>query len=127
MVKALFAKASPMAVITISLLAGVGEEFLFRGVFQGAISRWWGQEIGWWVASLLFGLAHFVSIWYALLATISGLYLGWLWLHFDNLMVPVVAHGVYDFFALLYFLHLHQQGPEVSLTVENQKKGGPAH
>jgi membrane protease YdiL (CAAX protease family) len=37
----------------VSLAAGVGEEMLFRGVFQGALSQWLGDAPGWAAASLL--------------------------------------------------------------------------
>ena len=63
----------------IALLAGVGEEMLFRGVLQGTISRWIRPEIGLVAASALFGLAHLITLMYALAASLMGIYLGWLW------------------------------------------------
>ena len=30
----------------------------------------------------------------------------WLWLASGNLLVPIVAHGAYDFAALVYLLHV---------------------
>jgi membrane protease YdiL (CAAX protease family) len=64
--------------------------------------------VGDWMAlvavAVLFGMVHALNVGYALLATLMGLYLGWLWMATGNLMVPIVAHAVYDFLALLYIL-----------------------
>jgi uncharacterized protein len=103
--------------LAISLIAGVGEEVLFRGVLQAALVEWTGDVlphspawavVGDWIGlvavAILFGMAHALNFGYALLAALIGLYLGWLWLATDNLTVPIVAHAVYDFVALMYFL-----------------------
>src|SRR5262249_41240141 len=37
---------SLMDLLAIATLAGVGEEMLFRGVFQGVLSRWAGVGVG---------------------------------------------------------------------------------
>lgn len=101
----LFADATIHDLALVSVLAGLGEEFLFRGLLQTAVSQWTGWPmVGLLVASLLFGLAHLVTKTYAVLATLIGLYLGWVYLHFDNLLVPIVAHALYDFLALVYLL-----------------------
>ncbi|MFH1266819.1 MAG: CPBP family intramembrane glutamic endopeptidase, partial [Planctomycetota bacterium] len=90
----------------ISALAGWGEELLFRGVIQEAVAGWaggpWGVWVGLAVASVLFGLAHAITVSYFLLAALMGLYLGGLWIASDNLLVPIMAHAVYDFLALVY-------------------------
>jgi membrane protease YdiL (CAAX protease family) len=90
----------------ISLLAGVGEELLFRGVLQNALGQWLSPAVGLVLASLLFGLAHPITTAYAVLATLFGLYLGGLWLWTGNLLVPIAAHAVYDFLALVYLVRL---------------------
>jgi hypothetical protein len=89
-----------MAVV--AAIAGFGEELLFRGVVQQAAGRALGDVGGLLVASVAFGLVHFLSAAYAAFATVIGLYCGWLWLASDNLLVPMVAHGLYDFLALIY-------------------------
>jgi membrane protease YdiL (CAAX protease family) len=86
----------------ISLLAGVGEEMLFRGVVQPALSDWLGLWAGIAVASLLFGLAHPITPLYVVLAAGLGFYLGWLWLVTDNLLVVIAAHAIYDLAALWF-------------------------
>lgn len=96
----LFAGCSLADFALISLVAGFGEELLFRGLIQAALVNWFGVAAGVAVASLLFGLAHMITPTYALLATAIGVYFGWLSLVTDDLLAPIVAHAVYDFAAL---------------------------
>jgi membrane protease YdiL (CAAX protease family) len=49
---------------------------------------------------------HALTPTYALLAVLAGAYLGGVWLLSGNLLVVIVAHGIYDFVALLYLLRL---------------------
>lgn len=85
----------------VSLAAGVGEEMLFRGVFQGALSRWLGPGNGLAIASIVFGLLHPITPTYIVLAGFMGAYLGGVWLLTGNLLTVMVAHALYDFVALL--------------------------
>ncbi len=103
----LFKSCSVLDFATISLLAGVGEELLFRGVIQMQLADWLSPVAGLMIASLLFGLAHAITPAYAVLATIFGLYLGGLWLWSGNLLVAITAHAIYDFLALLYLTRRH--------------------
>lgn len=102
----------------ISALAGLGEELLFRGLLQQGLADWIGGPAGVWiglgVASIIFGLAHPVTPTYAALATLMGVYLGWLWIDTQNLLVPITAHGVYDFLALAYMVKVRDQRREAS-------------
>jgi uncharacterized protein len=98
----LFPTASYAQFALIAILAGVGEELLFRGVIQSLLGRWTTPAIGLAIASLLFGAAHALSRLYFLLATLIGAYLGWLALYYNDLVAPIVAHGLYDFLALVY-------------------------
>ncbi len=113
----------------ISLLAGLGEEVLFRGVLQAAIARWlggsatgaafWGGSLPDWTAAtavaLIFGLAHSVNFGYALLAVAIGFYLGWLWMATGNLTVPIATHAVYDFLALVYLVKIRGRNDQSRL------------
>lgn len=88
----------------LSIAAGVGEEFLFRGAIQGALTSFAGPWIALAVASVLFGLVHFLSVQYAIITAVMGAYLGLLFWWSDNLLAPIVTHAGYDFFALVYYL-----------------------
>ena len=88
----------------VSLLAGLCEEILFRGVIQGALTDWLGWQAALLATGVLFGCAHLVTFAYGVIAALLGIYLGVLWLASANLLVPVVTHAVYDFVALVYLL-----------------------
>jgi hypothetical protein len=100
----LFAQCSILQLALISAVAGIGEELLFRGVLQPLLIGWLGIAAGLCLASVVFGLLHAVTAAYALLATLVGAYLGWLALSTGNLLVPIIAHGLYDFVALVYLI-----------------------
>lgn len=88
----------------LSLLAGAGEELIFRGVLQPYLVRWLGLTPGLLAASLLFGLLHPITAAYVLLAAGLGLYLGVVAWASDNLLVVMVAHALYDWVVLMYLL-----------------------
>jgi membrane protease YdiL (CAAX protease family) len=88
----------------IAAAAGLGEEMLFRGLLQGALTEFGGATVGLLGASVLFGLAHLITPTYALLAGIVGLYLGGLTIAGGGLWAPIVTHAVYDFVALAIWI-----------------------
>jgi hypothetical protein len=90
----------------ISLLAGVGEELLFRGALQSGLESPLGVPGALLAASVLFGLCHWINHTYAFVAMAVGLYLGGLFLVTDNLLAPIVCHAVYDFGALVWLFRL---------------------
>ncbi len=88
LIRPLFAAGTVLDLAVISLVAGVAEEFLFRGVLQPALGNWLGA----WPPT------------YGALATLVGIYLGWVYLATGNLLPAMVAHGLYDFVALCYIV-----------------------
>jgi hypothetical protein len=101
-----FSPWSLAELLLISLLAGLGEETLFRAVLHGGLAKWIGQPAAVLFASLAFGLCHLVNRAYALIVGCMGLYLSGLWLLTGNLLAPMTAHAAYDFAALVYFLRV---------------------
>jgi membrane protease YdiL (CAAX protease family) len=104
-IRPLLAPCTVIDLLGISVLAGLGEEMLFRGVVQG----YFAVRIGPWpavaIASFLFGLLHAITATYVVLATLLGVYLGWVYMLCDNnLLAVTLPHAVYDFVALLYLL-----------------------
>jgi len=115
-IRPLFASCSGLDLLGISVLAGLGEELLFRGVLQGVFARWMHPVAAVALAGALFGVLHAVTVGYAVLAALMGAYLGWLFLETGNLLAPVVTHALYDFLVLLYLLRgpgseLPEEGP----------------
>lgn len=92
-------------------VTGFGEEMLFRGFFQGLLEGALGPLAGLLVASVIFGLAHPVTVAYFAVTALMGVYLGLLWNGTGNLLAPVVAHAVYDFLAIRWML-AHRTDPE---------------
>ena len=107
----LFARCTLAELALLSALAGLGEEMLFRGVLQTSVGSLLGQNVGLLLASVAFGLAHAITPTYAVAAGAIGVYFGWLWIATGNLLVPAVAHGLYDFVALVYLLRRHAPSP----------------
>jgi uncharacterized protein len=98
----MFPTASVWQLALVAVLAGVGEELLFRGVLQVKLVDWTTPTVGIVIASLLFGVAHSMSRLYFALATLIGLCFGWMAWRYNDLVAPMVAHTVYDFVALVY-------------------------
>jgi hypothetical protein len=97
-IKAVFASTTVVDICMISIWAGLAEELLFRGVIQ---ARW-----GLLPASILFGVLHFVTPAYALLAMVIGFYIGLLHHFFQSLLIPIQLHAIYDFGALIYLRYV---------------------
>jgi membrane protease YdiL (CAAX protease family) len=81
-------KRSPRECIVLAVLSGVAEEAFFRGALQ--------PVLGWLLASLIFGLVHFVPrremLPWTGFALVAGLVLGGLFETTGNLVAPIVAH-----------------------------------
>jgi uncharacterized protein len=87
--------------IWLGLLPGLSEELLFRGVMIPAFGYDLFAVI---VSSILFGVLHLSSVqnWhYVIWAIIIGLVLGYSAYVTDNLLVPIIAHGLTNFFSSL--------------------------
>jgi len=79
--------------LLVAAVAGIGEELLFRGVLQPLMGTFW--------SNVIFGLVHFITLPYAILAGLIGGYLGWLLNESENILAPIITHGLYDFLAFL--------------------------
>lgn len=87
----------------LALLAGVTEETLFRGVMQPLIETHWGWFAGLILSNVFFALAHAITKMYALLAGLTGIYLG---IALDlsgtrDLGIPIAIHAIYDYLAFV--------------------------
>jgi len=104
----MFGGASVLQLAAVSMAAGWGEELLFRGLVQGTLSRVIPGHFAPWiaiaVASVLFGVCHWLNTTYAILAMLAGVYFGVIYLTTDNLLTPMTAHAAYDFLALIYLV-----------------------
>jgi len=76
-----------------AVLAGIGEELLFRAFLQ--------TKIGIVAASVIFGALHFITPTLFIITTTIGFYLGWIYQLTGNIFVPIFIHFFYDFIFLL--------------------------
>ncbi len=109
-VSPLFRHVDAGGVFIIALISGFAEEVLFRGVLQA--------QFGLWISSVVFGLAHIwrkTAILYGMYASGIGLILGSMYQVSGNLWVPILAHIVNNFVAILYYIHyiLQPEPPHV--------------
>jgi uncharacterized protein len=104
----ILARRSAAELALLAALAGIGEELLFRGLLQSGLMRVVPASLALICASAIFGLAHFATSTYAVVAALMGLYLGGVFLLQGSLLAPIVTHGVYDFVALLLVVHRHR-------------------
>lgn len=98
-----------LAMVAVSLLVvGPVEEALFRGVVQGGLRRAFDAVPSILLASAMFGLVHLIAVsgttteqWaYVAVAIVLGSVLGLLYERTDNVLVPGLAHGMYN--AVIY-------------------------
>ncbi|MFC6906972.1 type II CAAX endopeptidase family protein [Halalkalicoccus tibetensis] len=95
------------------VLIGPAEEYLFRGVVQGRLSQSMGTPAAIVTASLLFVLPHAIGYTGGVAAVVLlslvpfslGLVMGALYERFENLSLPILAHGLYNaiLFLTTYF------------------------
>lgn len=94
-----------LAMVAVSLfVVGPVEEVLFRGVVQGGLRRAFDAPPAILLASVLFGLVHLSGIqgtaverWaYVGVVVLLGCVLGYLYERTGNVLVPGLAHGVYN-------------------------------
>lgn len=86
-------------ILALSVLAGVSEEILFRGVLQTAAMERMPVVLAIMLPSLLFGALHARTALYAAIAAGVGAYLGLLFWMTGSLVAPIIAHSLYDFVA----------------------------
>lgn len=84
----------------LATLAGFCEELLFRGWLQPYFAIYlplWASIL---IGGFIFGLCHLLTPAYFIIAWLISIYLAMLLVWTDNLLVPMVTHGVYDLIAI---------------------------
>lgn len=95
------AKKRPFVVVAISILlslsAGIGEEFLFRGALQPILASLTNNALaGVGISSFIFAALHAATPRYFLLALLLSAYLGLLQMRYTNLLLPIIIHTLFD-------------------------------
>jgi membrane protease YdiL (CAAX protease family) len=101
-------KTLPFLTLAVLCFTAWPEEFLFRGLLQNMLARSTKSELaGWWTASVLFGFSHITNMgfpnWrYVILASIAGLFYGWVWRKTESIFASAIVHALVD--VLWHFL-----------------------
>lgn len=103
-----FGSLEKSTIAFLAFLSAVGEEFFFRGALQA--------EIGYISTSIIFGSIHFVPqktfLPWTIFAIIMGFILGWLYMYSENLIFPIITHGMINYINLLRICHKRQDVSE---------------
>lgn len=91
----------------IAIMAGITEEFLFRGALQRIIGQWTSNHhIVIWSAAILFSAFH-LQFYGFLPRMLLGAYFGYLLYWSRNIWIPVFAHFVNNAFAVISMSDIH--------------------
>ena len=100
---------STWQLVVVGLLAGIGEEWLFRGYLQTWVSTLLpdtpmqiGSVI---IVSIVFAALHAITPMYAAIVFVVSIYLGIVYESSEQLLTPMIAHGVYDVIALIFIVN----------------------
>jgi uncharacterized protein len=100
-----------LILVRVFLLAGLGEELLFRGILFGWIKQRTSANIAILVTTVLFTIEHYYLVIFPL-AFFFGLVAGWLRERTDSILPGLVMHILGDGTLLLiaYIMTLHHLG-----------------
>ncbi len=97
-----------LAFLVVGVLAGICEEFLFRGIVQRELWRGSGNiHLAIWVSALIFSAIH-VQFFGFVPRVLLGALFGYLYYWSGNLIVPITAHLFNNGFSLV-MIYLFQQ------------------
>ncbi|MEX2512516.1 MAG: CPBP family intramembrane glutamic endopeptidase [Cyclobacteriaceae bacterium] len=81
-----------LGVLVIAVLAGIGEEYLFRGIIQPKMHRYTGNShLGIWITAFIFSAIHFQFYGFVPRLLLGALF-GYLYLFSGSLVYPMIAH-----------------------------------
>jgi hypothetical protein len=89
-------------IFAMAAVAGVAEELMFRGLLQSWMAGFTPLIVAIIAPNIIFGLLHMRTLLFGLIAGCVGVYFGALYALSDNMLVPIITHGVYDLIALEY-------------------------
>src|SRR5690606_1514724 len=81
-----------LGILVIGVLAGIGEEYLFRGILQPKLQIYTGNaHAGIWITAIIFSTIHF-QFYGFLPRMMLGALFGYLYLYSGSLVYPILAH-----------------------------------
>jgi membrane protease YdiL (CAAX protease family) len=101
--------------IAVSLIAGIGEEFFFRGVLQNKLIRYgMNKHAAVWVAAIIFSAIHFQFFGFVPRVLLGAVF-GYLFLWSGNILYSMIAHSFHNGFTLLMMYLYHQKSIETDI------------
>lgn len=92
-------QANPVVIgLLLFFIIGPAEEIFWRGFVQDTLQLKFGDNMGWVIASLIYGGIHVVA-WNLMLfmaAMICGFYWGWIYKKYGSLQPCIVSHALWD-------------------------------
>ncbi|MCB0492761.1 MAG: CPBP family intramembrane metalloprotease [Cyclobacteriaceae bacterium] len=112
-----------LAFFVIAILAGVGEELVFRGMLQPELHRATGNiHAAIWISAILFSAIH-LQFFGFVPRMLLGVMFGYLYYWSGNIIIPMLAHFVNNGFSLL-MVYLYQLGI-ISIDLESGESASP--
>ncbi len=98
-----------LGVLVIGVMAGIGEEYLFRGVLQPKL-RNYTRSIHWgiWLSALIFSAIHFQFYGFIPRMFLGALF-GYLYVYSGSLVYPILAHILNNSFTVV-MVYLNKRG-----------------
>lgn len=98
-----------MGILVIGVLAGIGEEFLFRGVLQPKLQLFTGNaHVAIWLSGFIFSAIHF-QFYGFFPRMMLGAVFGYLYLYSGSLIYPIIAHILNNTFTVV-LVYLNKLG-----------------
>jgi len=90
-----------MGILVIGVLAGIGEEFLFRGVLQPKLHLFTGNaHVAVWLSAFIFSAIHF-QFYGFFPRMMLGAVFGYLYLYSGSLVYPIIGHILNNTFTVI--------------------------
>ena len=106
-----------MNILIIAVLAGIGEEFMFRGVLQKILINWMrNTHLGILFAAIIFSAIHFQFFGF-IPRMILGIVLGYLYVWSKSIWVPIIAHATNNALTVILTSNTFNKGNELIETV----------
>jgi len=98
-----------MGILVIGVLAGIGEEFLFRGVLQPKLHLFTGNaHVAVWLSAFIFSAIHF-QFYGFFPRMMLGAVFGYLYLYSGSLVYPIIGHILNNTFTVV-LVYLNKLG-----------------
>lgn len=108
-----------MNIIIIAIMAGIGEELMFRGVIQKILIGWTKNiHLGILYTAIIFSAIHF-QFYGFVPRMILGMVLGYLYIWSKSLWVPVIAHAINNALTVTFTPNTFNKGNELVKIVSN--------